>query len=157
QLVELADTGNYGARAGIVVELQPARHRRRSIVPDRPIPVHLEQRRLRFDHSGGLSQPGLMGDRSHRGLIDDSDRIPRKHGVTGLGSIHSGWNSHLELLRQPGEGAVATKADTMILTRVRFEPYTEPSRAAIGGAPGRLYLIGGNADLNWPGRDRTLE
>src|ERR1700691_6576470 len=116
-----------------------------------------------FGHPAGLyhrrrgAQPRLAGNCDHRRLIDNADGVPREQGITGLGTVDTGWNSDLERPREPGEGTVTAEADTMVLGIVFLEAEAEPSCLTVGGSPCRFELGRGNADLDRPFRNSAVE
>src|ERR1700733_5662712 len=112
-----------------------------------------DQRGTSQDDCCWLSKPCFVGDCEHGWLIDNTYRVPRKHRITLLRAINSGWDLHVKLLRQPGESSIATKKNTMILIAVGMKTGREPSTDTTGTAPtgippNRIQLISRNTKLN---------
>ena len=98
-----------------------------------------------------------MRNSDHRGLIDNADRVPGKHRVAQLRAVDSGRDSGLELPCEPGERAVAAKADAMVLRTIVLESQAKPSGLTIGRPPGRFQLGRSNTDLDRTLRNRAVQ
>jgi hypothetical protein len=86
-----AQLGSARARGG-------CGRRRSSLLRANSGQLYLRYRTLSFDDGCRIPQPRLVGNGDHRRLIDDADRVPRKHRITRLRAIDARRHLHLERL-----------------------------------------------------------